>query len=211
MKHSLPAPPRRTSTTRKAVVTGGLVAITLAGVGAAAFAAFNATTSASQSVGSGTVSFVDISADGPGQRLSVAATDIAAGDTIQRAVTLTNDGSIDMATPVTLTTAATSSSVLDSDTTDGLQMVIDKCPVAWTESPSAPYTYTCAGTTSTVLASTPVIGANRALANIAVTAGTPNHLRVTLTLPSTAGNTFQGKSSVISYTFTGQQRAATAR
>ena len=36
------------------------------------------------------------------------------------------------------------------------------------------------------------------------------HLRLTLTLPSGAGNTFQGLSSTITYTFNGTQRTATS-
>ena len=54
---------------------------------------------------------------------------IAPGDTIQRSVDLIDSGSLDLAS-VTLTTTATSSSLLDTDTTNGLQMVIDKCSVA---------------------------------------------------------------------------------
>jgi hypothetical protein len=42
-----------------------------------------------------------------------------------------------------------------------------------------------------------------------LTAGTTDHLRVTLTFPSGAGNTFQNKSSTLQYAFTGTQRAAT--
>jgi spore coat-associated protein N len=208
MKHSMPRS-QRASTKTKALVTGGLVAITLAGVGGAAFAAFSATTSASQNIGSGTMAFVDISTDGAGQRLSVGASEIAPSDTIQRAVTLTNSGTVAMAS-ATLTTAASTSSALDTDTTNGLQMTIDKCSVAWTEGGTAPaYTYTCGGTTTSVLASTPVIGANLALSNLDVGAAATNNLRVTLTLPSTAGNTFQDLDSVIQYTFDGQQRAGT--
>jgi hypothetical protein len=110
---------------------------------------------------------------------------------------------------VTLTTTASPSSLLDTDTTNGLQMVIDKCSQAWTES-GPPYTYTCGGTTSSVLASRPVIGSNLSLSNLgSTTAGATDHLRVTLTLPSGAGNTLQNQSSTISYAFTGTQRAAT--
>jgi hypothetical protein len=61
-----------------------------------------------------------------------------------------------------------------------------------------------------VLASAPIVGSNLALSNLAaLTAGTTDHLRVTLTLPSGAGNTLQNQSSVIQYSFTGTQRAAT--
>ena len=194
----------------KLAVSGGLLALVTAGVGGAAFASFTASTNAEATTATGTVSFADISTDGTGQRLSVGAKDVAPGDSLQRAVTITNTGSVDMLDTVTLTSNAKTSSLLDTDTTDGLQIAIDKCSEAWKES-SAPYTYTCSGTTTSVLASTPVIGASMALKNIDATAGTENNLRATLTLPSTAGNTFQGLSSTIDFTFNGQQRTAVAK
>jgi len=208
MKHALPSQPR-TSTRTKAIVTGGLLAITVAGVGGAAFAAFTGTSTASQSVSSGTVSLAGIGTNAAGNRLTVGATNIAPGDTIQRAVTVTNTGTVDLAS-IVLTTTATTSSLLNTDATNGLQMAIDKCSVAWTES-AIPYTYTCSGTTTSVLASSPVIGTNLALSNLTLTAAAANNLRVTVTLPSAAGNTFQGLTSVVNYTFTGTQRAATAK
>jgi len=184
-----------------------MVAATLVGLGA--FATFTSTAQVSQDVDSGTVTLNPIGTNGANNRLVLGASNIAAGDTIQRAVLIKDTGTIDLA-DVKLTTVATTTSLLDTDTTDGLQMVIDKCSVAWTEAGTAPaYTYTCGGTTSSVLASTPVIGANRTLNNLTLTAGADNFLRVTLTLPSSAGNTFQNKTSTIQYTFTGTQRAAT--
>jgi spore coat-associated protein N len=204
MKHSL-AQPRRATTRTKAIVSGGLIALTAAGVGGAAFAAFTATSTASQAQSSGTMSFADISASAAGQRLSVDATNIAPNDTIQRAVTLENTGSIDMLS-ASLTTVATTTSALDTDATNGLQMVVDQCSVPWTES-AFPYVYTCGGTTTTVVASRPVIGSGVALPGIDTTAGAANHLRVTLTFPGTAGNTLQDLDSVIDFTFDGVQRA----
>lgn len=192
------------------MLTAGLIGLTATALGAAAFATFTSTTSASQSASTGTVAFAAIGTNGTGQRLSVAATDMAAGDTVQRAVTLTNTGSIDMLPgSVALTTTATTSSLLDTGA-DGLTMTIDKCSVPWTES-SFPYTYTCGGTTQSVLATSPVIGSNVALNNIVTTAGTPNHLRVTLQLPTAADNTYQNQTSVIGYVFAGTQRNATNR
>ena len=142
------------------MATVGLIGVTAAVVGGLAFATFTSTTSVSQNVNSGTVAFASLTPSGTGQRLSVAATDIAPGDTIQRAVTLTNTGTINMdSSAVRLTTTATTSSLLDTGG-NGLTMVIDKCSVAWTES-AFPYTYTCGGTTTTVLASAPVIALQR--------------------------------------------------
>jgi spore coat-associated protein N len=186
-----------------------LVAVALAGVGA--FAAFTSSASVSQSITSGTVTIALGATGTADNRLDIAATGVVPGDTIQRAVNVSNTGNQDFAS-ITLTTAASTSSLLDTDATDGLQMVIERCSVAWTEGGSAPaYTYTCSGTTSSVLASRAVIGSGLSLSNLGLTAGTTNHLRVTLTLPSTAGNTLQGLTSVIAYTFTGTQRAATSK
>jgi spore coat-associated protein N len=112
---------------------------------------------------------------------------------------------------VKLTTTAPVSSLLNSDVTNGLQMVIDKCSVAWTEAGTSPaFTYTCSGTTTTVLASRAVIGSNLTLSGLSsLAAGGIDHLRATLTLPTGAGNTLQGLASTITYSFTGTQRAAT--
>jgi spore coat-associated protein N len=145
-------------------------------------------------------------------RLNVNATGVAPGDTMQRSFDLINQGSLDLAS-ITLTTSATTSSLLDTDATNGLQMAIDRCSVAWTESGSSPaFTYTCSGSTSTVLAQRAVIGSNLALSNLgSLTAGATDHLRLTLTLPSSADNSFQNLTSTIQYSFTGTQRAATNR
>jgi hypothetical protein len=88
-------------------------------------------------------------------------------------------------------------------------MQIDSCSVAWTES-GPPYTYTCSGTTSVVLASRAVIGSTIALSNLSsLTANNTDRLRATLTFPSGAGNTLQNITSTISFTFNGTQRAGT--
>jgi spore coat-associated protein N len=201
---------RRAALPRKLLLS--LAALGSAGAiaGLGTYATFTSSTSASQSLSSGTVT-IGLGATGAStNRLTVGASNIAPGDTIQRSVDLINQGSLDLAS-VSLTTSATTSSLLNTDTTNGLQMAIDRCSTAWTEAGTAPaYTYSCSGTTSTVLASTPVVGSNLALANLsALTHGATDHLRVTLTLPSSAGNTLQNQSSVIQYTFTGTQRAGT--
>jgi hypothetical protein len=185
-------------------------AASIAGLGT--FATFTSSTSASATASTGNVS-IALGAVGAANRLTVGASGLLPGDTMQRAVDLTNDGAAgtDDLGSVTLTTSASPSSLLDTDAGNGLQMTIDKCSTAWTESGTAPaYTYSCSGTTSSVVASRPVVGANIALSNLAsVTAQQTDHLRVTLTLPSAAPNTFQGLSSSLTYTFVGTQRAAT--
>jgi predicted ribosomally synthesized peptide with SipW-like signal peptide len=195
---------------RKALLSLGALGAAAGMAGLGTYATFTSSTSASHSVSTGTV-VIALGATGSAtNRLNINASAVAAGDTIQRSVDLSNTGSIDLAS-ITLTTSATTSSSLDTDTTDGLQMVIDKCSQAWTEGGSSPaFTYTCGGSTSTVLASRAVVGANLSLSNIsATTAGSTDHLRVTLSLPSSAGNSFQNLTSTISYAFSGTQRAAT--
>jgi spore coat-associated protein N len=187
-----------------------LLALALIGVGA--YATFTSTASSSHSVSTGTVTLALGATGASTNRLNVNATGVAPGDTMQRSFDLVNQGSLDLAS-VTLTTTATTSSLLDTDTTNGLQMVIDRCSAPWTESGSSPaFTYTCSGSTSTAVASRPVVGSNLALSNLTVTtAGNTDHLRLTLTLPATADNTFQNLTSTIQYSFTGTQRAATSR
>jgi hypothetical protein len=185
-------------------------AASIAGLGT--FATFTSSTSASQSVSSGTVTIALGATGASTNRLTVGASNIAPGDTIQRSVDLIDSGTIDLAS-ITLTTNATTSSLLDTDATNGLQMVIDRCSNAWTEGGTAPaYTYTCSGATSTVLASRAIVGTNLALSNLsALTNGVTDHLRVTLSFPSAAPNSFQNQSSTIQYTFTGTQRAGTSK
>jgi predicted ribosomally synthesized peptide with SipW-like signal peptide len=195
---------------RKLLVSLAIVAAAASVAGLGTFATFTSSTSASQSVSSGTVTIALGATGAATNRLTVGASNIAPGDTIQRSVDLINPGSIDLS-GITLTTAASASSLLDTDATNGLQMTIDRCSNAWTEGGSAPaYTYTCSGTTSTVLASRAVVGSNLTLSNLtALTNGVTDHLRVTLSFPSAAPNSFQNQSSTIQYTFTGTQRAGT--
>jgi spore coat-associated protein N len=196
------------STTTKLIATLAILGAAASIAGLGTYATFTSTASQSHTISSGTVTIALGATGAATNRLNIGASALAPGDTIQRSVDLTNSGTLDLAS-VTLTTTASPSSTLDTDGTNGLQMVIDRCSVAWTEA-GPPYTYTCGGTTSSVVASRAVIGSSIAMSNLtSTTAGNTDHLRVTLTLPSSADNTFQNKSSTISYAFTGTQRAAT--
>jgi spore coat-associated protein N len=212
----------RTSVGGSAAVQGGAFAskifLSLALIGSAAgiaglgtYATFTSSTPAeAQTLAAGTTS-IQLGAAGTGaNRLDVGASGILPGDTVQRAVDLTNSGDSGLAA-VSLTTSASPSSKLDTDTTNGLQMAIDSCSSPWTES-GQPYTYACSGTTKSVVASRPVIGSNLALANLAsLSPSGTDHLRVTLTLPATADDTFEGLTSTVGFVFTGTQRAATSK
>ncbi len=192
----------------KALASVALVAAAAGVAGLGTFGSFTSTTSANQSVDSGTV-VIALGANGTAaNRFDVAATNIVAGDTIQRAVELKNTGSADFST-ITLTTAATPTNLLTTDT-NGLKVKIDSCATAWTETGTAPaYTYTCAGSSSSVLSERPIVGANMALSSsAALQASKTAYLRVTTTLPTEASNTLQGLSSVTNFKFDATQRTA---
>jgi len=197
------------STTGKVLASTALIAAAASVAGLGTYGAFTSTTSASETVASGTVN-VAVGATGTAaNRLNVAATGLVAGDTVQRAVTLTNTGNQNLSA-VTLTTVASPSTKLDTDTVNGLQLTIDACSVPWTEAGTTALTYTCAGTVTTVLAPRPVTGANMALAGLnSLTSAAADNLRVTVNLPAAADNTFQGLSDTIGFSFTGTQRTAT--
>jgi spore coat-associated protein N len=200
---------KRAGTTRKLIATIAILGAAASIAGFGTYASWTSTTSQSHTISSGTVTIALGATGAATNRLNIGASGVAPGDTIQRSFDLTNSGSLDLAS-VTLTTTASPSSLLDTDTTNGLQMVIDKCSVAWTES-GPPYTYTCSGSNTTLVASRAVIGSNVSLGGslAALTSAGTDHLRVTLTLPGGAPNTLQNQSSTISYAFTGTQRAAT--
>jgi hypothetical protein len=197
---------------KKLMASAAILAAAASVAGFGTYATFTSSSAASNALNTGSVS-IALGAVGPANRLTLGASGLLPGDTLQRVIDLQNDGvagSDDLAA-VSLTTAASPSSLLDTDATDGLQMTIDRCSAPWTESGTSPaFTYSCSGTTSSVLASQAVIGSNLALANLSsLAAGVTDHLRVTLALPSSAPNSMQGLASTLSYTFVGTQRAGT--
>lgn len=199
-------------TGRKVLLSLGALGVAGALAGMGTFATFTATTSSSQTVATGTV-VIALGATGAStNRLTVNAAGLVPNDTVQRSFDLSNTGSQDLAT-VALTTTASPSSLLDTDATNGLQMVVDRCSVAWTEAGSDPaFTYTCGGGSITpILTTRAVAQSGLTLTGLsALTAGGTDHLRLTLTFPSTAPDTFQGLSSTISYSFLGTQRAGSS-
>lgn len=204
---------RLTSTRAKVLASGALIAAAAGAAGLATFGSFTSTTSASAAVNSGTVTIGLGTAGTATNRLTIGASNIVPGDTIQRAVDLSNTGNTPLST-LTLTTTASPSSKLDTDTTNGLQLTVDSCATAWAEAGTSPaFTYTCPGGSSnvtSVVTKTPVIGANMPLGNLnALAKNGVDHLRVTLSFPTTADNTFQTQSSTINFAFTGTQRVAT--
>lgn len=204
------------STRVKLLASAALLAAAAGAAGLGTFGSYTSTTSASQAITTGTVTIGLGAAGSSDNRLTVAATGVIPGDTIQRAIKLTNSGSENLA-GITLSTAATpSTTVLTTDTTNGLQVKIEKCSVAWVESgngTTTPYTYSnCSGTMTTVVAQRAILGTNLALTGLSsMTAGGIDLLRVTMTLPTSADNNFQGLAASVNFTFNATQRAATGQ
>jgi hypothetical protein len=203
------------STSSKVLASAALLAAAAGVAGMGTYGGFTSTTSASAAVvNSGTVKF-DVGAAGAANRLTAAASGLVPGDIIQRAVTLTNSGDQDLAAVTLTTTAVAPSSKLDSDAANGLQIKVEACKVPWVETAtsSTAYTYTCSvANTTTVMTTRAVLGANMPLTGLAsLTAKQADNLRVTLSLPDSADNSFQGKSSTISFSFDAVQRAAASK
>jgi spore coat-associated protein N len=200
------------STAFKVMASTALLGAAAATAGLGTFGTFTSTTSANHQASTGAVSIVLGTAGSATNRLTIGASGMVPGDTIQRAVQLSNTGNQGLASE-SLTTAATVSSLLDTDATNGLQMTVQSCPTAWTESGTAPaYTYSCSGTPTTVVASRSVIGSNVPLTGLnSMSSGGVDYLVVTLSFPSAAPNSFQGQSSTIDFTFSGVQRTGQSK
>ncbi|WP_409330547.1 TasA family protein [Trujillonella humicola] len=186
----------------------GVVAAAAAVAGLGTFGTFtDSTTPISTSVSSGTVS-IDVSQRGAA--IPVTTAGFLPGDSMTRAVDLVNDGTSPLG-QVSLASTASAASVLTSDAASGLQLAVRSCSTAWTQggTASAP-TYTCAGTVSTLYSGRAVMDAP--LAGVAsLQPGGVDHLVLSVSLPATAGDAFQGTTATLGLTFTGVQRPGTAR
>lgn len=206
---------RKLGTPRGSIGAFAVLAIVAASAASAgAFGTFTNTASVTQTpIASGTVSLtVGDGTDGDAaNRLTIGASNLAAGDDIQRVADLTNAGTLDLS-QITLASSASPSNALSDGTTDSLHYTVDVCDQAWTESgdgTTTPYTYSCGGTSKSVLSSTAVGNSAATMNNVDLTASAVNHLLVTVTLPSGADEaTYGGLSTDITYTFEATQRTS---
>ncbi|MFJ4171776.1 TasA family protein [Paenarthrobacter sp. NPDC089714] len=195
------------TTSGKILASVALVGTAAAVAGMGTYGAFTSSTSASQAVTAGTVTIA--LGTGASNTLNVPVAGLLPGDKVEKLVTLANTGNSDLNNVTLTTSAGATGSLLTTDTTNGLQLTIENCSVPWTGS-AAPYT--CGGTKTTVLASAPVIGANKVLNNLtSLTSAKTDNLKVTTAFPTTADNTFQGATSTIAFSFTGTQRTETVK
>lgn len=196
------------STARKVVGSLGVLGTAAAVAGLGTFGGFtDSTTPVATTIQSGTLS-IDLSQQGAA--VPVSTTGFLPGDSMTRAVNLVNDGNSPLGS-VTLNSVATASSILTTDISNGLQLTVKKCSVAWTQGGAAQApTYTCAGT-ETLVGSGPAVTNFAINGAAALNAGGTDYLTFSISLPGTADNTFQGKTASLSLTFTGTQRTGLAR
>lgn len=206
-------------TIRKVLLSCAAVAVVSSLVAAGTYATWTDTDSAAQAVSSGTVD-VALGASGgsagdANNRLTVGFSGAAPGDTAQRHFQLRNAGTINFASFSMYAASANSTAMYSA-----LTVKIEKCSVAWVESATTPYTYTCgaaeSGTRTTVLAdaamSSMTSSSQATLSNVTLTSGASNSLMMTITFPSSySNNAGQNNSDTITYTFTGTQRSGTAK
>jgi hypothetical protein len=200
----------RTRTARKVLGSLGVLGAAAAVAGMGTFGAFtDSTAPLNATVATGTLS-LDLNSTNSTATLPMTAAGFVPGDSISRSVDLVNSGLVGFGS-ISMTSTATASSLLDTDTANGLQLAIKSCSTPWTESVTAGVaTYACSGTTSTLVTGPAVT--QPTLSNLAsLNPAGIDRLVVTLSLPATADNTFQGKTSSLSLTFTASQKTGTNR
>ena len=196
------------SNARKVVGSLGIIGAAAAVAGMGTFGTFtDSSTPVATTIASGTLS-IDVTQQG--YSVPVTTSNFVPGDSMTRAVNLINDGSAALGS-VTLASTVQTPSILTTDTTNGLQLTVKSCSVAWTQGGTAQApTYTCSGT-ERLLGSGPAV-TNMVLSNPAsLVAGATDYLTFAISLPAAADNSFQGKSAALSLTFTGTQRTGSAR
>jgi hypothetical protein len=205
----------------RTVLAASFAVAGLAITGMGVYAGLNAqaTNTTAESVASGTLSLVmgnETGSAGFGQTVA----DMAPGDVVNHYVNLTNGASL-AAQNLTLGVAGTGSTLLTTSATKGLQVSVTSCSTAWTVVAG---TASCPlGTTSTLLAATPVATLSSTPGSLvagAVAKSAAYHLKVSLSLPDQnettlngtpvlGAATIQGLSTNLTYTFNEAQRAAT--
>jgi hypothetical protein len=199
------------STTRKVVGSLAILGTAAAVAGLGTYGNFtDSTTPLDTTVDTGTLS-INLAQPAGAVAIPVTTTGFVPGDTLSRAVDLTNDGAADLGAVQLASTVTSTANVLTTDKVNGLQLSVKACSVAWDQggTSSAP-TYSCSGTERTIL-SGPAVNNTSLNSPASLSMGGVDRLVFTLSLPTSADNTFQGKSASLSLTFTGVQRAGTAR
>lgn len=177
----------------RVAATVAAVAVLVLGGAVGASAVLRGQGSATANVRAGSVT-LDWTASGVNQ-FTVPVTGLRPGGTAARLIDLRNTGTVavsQLQLGVTSTTVAASGS-------DGLQLAIDRCSVAWASATS------CTGTTTSITVDRPAAGTIALPASAAFTVGGTDHLRVTFRLPESAPTGNQSTSGTVTLTVTGIQ------
>ncbi|HEX9088929.1 MAG TPA: TasA family protein [Arthrobacter sp.] len=193
------------TTSGKVLASAALLGSAAAVAGLGTFGSFTATTEATTNVTAG-ITRIDVNGNGGWNNMNIAAAGLMPGDRVERLITLSNSGDQDlMAMSLTTTEKAAAPSPLTTDKTNGLQLTVENCPVAWAGTVGA---YTCSAPV-TVLPARSIIGANTVLPSLAsLKAKGTDNLKVSVALPVSADNTFQGLGSSVGFGFAATERAA---
>jgi hypothetical protein len=198
----------KSPTARKVVGSLGVLGAAAAVAGMGTFGTFtDSSTPIASTIASGTLS---INVSQQGFTVPVTTSNFVPGDSMTRAINLTNSGSSALGS-VTLSSTVATPSVLTTDLTNGLQLAVKACSVPYTQAGTASAaTYTCSGT-ERVVASGPAVSTMTLSNPASLTPGATDYLTFAISLPTSADNTFQGKSAALSLTFTGTQRTGSVR
>lgn len=191
------------STKRKLIATAVVLLVAAAVAARASTATFTASATRGHSITTGNPALALGAPGAATNRLGIDVTALTPNSSAYRAFDISNTGTQTF-TSYSLSVVATTHSLLDTDATNGLQVMLDSCPTSWSESGSSGsnYTYSCSGTVTHLIARRPIIQTATALSGMQSAA--PNgtdHLLLTEMLPATADSTFQNLTSSVTFTF----------
>jgi hypothetical protein len=200
---------KKLANTKKVVGSLAIAGTAAAVAGLGTFGTFSDSTAPlNTTVASGTVD-INLAQPSGAFAVPVTTTGFVPGDSLSRAVNLSNNGDTALSS-VSLASTATAASILTTDTVNGLQLSVKSCSVPYTQGgTSTAATYTCSGTEKT-LVSGPAVNTASLNGINSVNAGGVDYLVFSVSLPANADNTFQGKSATLSLVFSGTQRTGTA-
>jgi hypothetical protein len=200
------------NTARKIVGSLAVIGTAAAVAGLGTYGNFtDSTTPLNTTIETGTLS-INLAQPDDAVAIPVSTSGFVPGDSMSRAVDLVNDGSSALGS-VSLTTALTTpANSLTTDVTNGLQLDVKACSVAWTEGGTAAApTYSCAGDVRSLLSGSAAPRSTNLDKPASLAVGGADHIVFTISLPTSAGTAMQGQTAGLSLTFTGTQRAGTAR
>ncbi|SDY87464.1 hypothetical protein SAMN05660209_03925 [Geodermatophilus africanus] len=194
------------ATTRKVLGSLAVIGTAAAVAGLGTFGTFtDSTTPVTAQLTSGRVS-IDLAQ--PAAPIPATITGLLPGDSLARTLSLVNDGDSPLSS-VALGVTTSNPSVLTTDPVNGLQLTLRSCSIAWAQATAT--TYACGGAERLITTPGAAVGDRTLDTPTSLTPGGTDHLLLTLSLPASADNTFQGRTSTLALTFSGVQRAATAR